>query len=136
MTAQETHGDLTIRRLCQLGVVSRAGYYRHFAAHAPGRAEADLREQVQRLSLAHRHYGYRRITAQLRREGHLANAKRVLRPMREDNLLCLRTRPFVPRTTDSRHYGGRYYGDTCNTPSIGYAVASEPASSRHRAGRI
>lgn len=103
MTAQETQGDLTIRRLCQLGGVSRAGYYRHFAAHAPGRADADLRDQVQRLSLAHRHYGYRRITAQLRREGHLANAKRVLRLMREDNLLCLRTRPFVPRTTDSRH---------------------------------
>jgi putative transposase len=27
----------------------------------------------------------------------------VLRIMREDNLLCLRTRPFVPVTTDSRH---------------------------------
>jgi transposase InsO family protein len=53
--------------------------------------------------LAHRHYGYRRITAQLRREGGVANAKRVLWLMREDNLLCLRQRPFVPRTTDSRH---------------------------------
>jgi len=31
------------------------------------------------------------------------NAKRVLRLMREDNLLCLRTRRFVPATTDSRH---------------------------------
>jgi len=39
----------------------------------------------------------------LRREGLVANAKRVLRLMREDNLLCLRTHPFVPRTTDSRH---------------------------------
>lgn len=27
----------------------------------------------------------------------------VHRLMREDNLLCLRARPFVPRTTDSRH---------------------------------
>jgi transposase InsO family protein len=103
MTAQETQGDPTIRRLCQLGGVSRAGYYRHFDAHAPARADADLRDAIQRLSLAHRHYGYRRITAQLRREGSVANAKRVLRLMREDNLLCLRTSPFVPRTTDSRH---------------------------------
>lgn len=111
MTAQETQGspeqgragDATIRRLCQLGGVSRAGYYRHFDANAPARADADLRDQIQRLSLAHRHYGYRRITAQLRREGRIANAKRVLRLMREDNLLCLRTSPFVPRTTDSRH---------------------------------
>jgi len=105
MTATETQGDphTTIQRLCQLGGVSRAGYYRHFEAHAPARADADLRDAIQRISLAHRHYGYRRITAQLRREGRIANAKRVLRLMREDNLLSLRARPFVPRTTDSRH---------------------------------
>lgn len=107
MTAQETQGylqgDPTIQRLCQLGGVSRAGYYRHFEEHAPARADADLRDAIQRLSLAHRHYGYRRITAQLRREGRIINAKRVLRLMNEDNLLCLRSRPFVPRTTNSRH---------------------------------
>ncbi len=105
MTAAETQGDphTSVQRLCQLGGVSRAGYYRHFEAHAPARADADLRDVIQRISLAHRHYGYRRITAQLRREGQIANAKRVLRLMREDNLLCLRARPFVPRTTDSRH---------------------------------
>jgi transposase InsO family protein len=105
MTATETQGDphTSIQRLCLLGRVSRAGYYRHFDAHAPARADADLRDAIQRLSLAHRHYGYRRITAQLRREGRIANAKRVLRLMREDNLLSLRARPFVPRTTDSRH---------------------------------
>ena len=43
---------------------------------------------------------------QLRREGFVANHKRVLRLMRlmrQDNLLCLRKRPFVPVTTDSRH---------------------------------
>jgi putative transposase len=107
MTGQETQGApqaaVTVERLCRLAGVSRAGYYRHFEASAPARADADLRDAMQRISLAHRHYGYRRITAQLRREGHLVNAKRVLRLMREDNLLCLRTRPFVPRTTDSRH---------------------------------
>ena len=107
MTAPETQGDAqqfsTIQRLCQLGSVSRAGYYRHFDAHAPARADAELRDLIQRLSLAHRHYGYRRVTAQLHREGQIANAKRVLRLMHEDNLLCLRARPFVPRTTDSRH---------------------------------
>jgi len=102
-TQGTTHGNATIQRLCQLGNVPRASYYRHFDAHAPARADADLRDVIQRLSLAHRHYGYRRITAQLRREGWIANAKRVLRLMHEDNLLCLRAKPFVPRTTDSRH---------------------------------
>jgi transposase InsO family protein len=107
MTGQETQGApqaaATVQRLCLLAGVSRAGYYRHFEASAPARADADLRDAIQRISLKHRHYGYRRITAQLRREGHLVNAKRVLRLMREDNLLALRSRPFLPRTTDSRH---------------------------------
>ena len=31
------------------------------------------------------------------------NRKRVLRLMQQDNLLCLRQKPFVPVTTDSRH---------------------------------
>ncbi|TIU45399.1 MAG: hypothetical protein E5W19_30680 [Mesorhizobium sp.] len=53
--------------------------------------------------MANRHYGYRRIGALLGREGWQVNHKRVLRVMGEDNLLCLRTRPFVPRTTESRH---------------------------------
>jgi transposase InsO family protein len=107
MTEQETQGSpqgaATVQRLCLLGGVSRAGYYRHFEASAPARADADLRGDIQRISLANRYYGYRRITAELRREGQVVNAKRVRRLMREDNLLALRSRPFVPRTTDSRH---------------------------------
>ncbi len=99
----QTHEDANIQRLCRLGGVSRAGYYRCFMTNQPARADADMRDHIQRISLAHRHYGYRRIAAELRREGHIVNAKRVLRLMREDNLLCLRAKPFVPHTTDSRH---------------------------------
>lgn len=39
---------------------------------------------------------------ELHRRGVEANHKRVLRLMREDNLLCLRKRGFI-HTTDSRH---------------------------------
>jgi putative transposase len=99
----QIHDDANVQRLCQLGGVSRAGYYRHFEMSAPARADTELRDCIQRLSLKHRHYGYRRVAAQLRREGQIVNAKRVLRLMREDNLLCLRASPFVPRTTDSHH---------------------------------
>ena len=56
-----------------------------------------------RLALANRHYGYRRIGALLRREGWCVNHKRVVRIMREDNLLCLKKPLFRPPTTDSRH---------------------------------
>lgn len=90
-------------RLCRLGEVSRASYYRHWRALAPRREEQELRDAIQRLALANRRYGYRYITALVRREGWQANHKRVLRIMREDNLLCLHKRPFVPVTTDSRH---------------------------------
>jgi transposase InsO family protein len=47
-------------------------------------------------------YGYRRITAELRRRGEVINHNRVLRLMREDNLLCLRKHKFIC-TTNSNH---------------------------------
>jgi transposase InsO family protein len=86
-----------------LAGVSRAGYYRRWQASAPRQEETTVRDAIQRVVLANRRYGYRRIAAQLRRDGLVANHKRVLRLMRQDNLLCLRKRPFVPVTTDSRH---------------------------------
>lgn len=89
--------------MCALVGVSRAGYYRHWQASAPRQEETAVRDAIQRVALANRRYGYRRITAQLRREGLGVNGKRVLRLLRADNLLCLRVRPFVPITTDSRH---------------------------------
>jgi transposase InsO family protein len=94
--------------MCVLAGVSRAGYYRAWQSSAPRAEQTALRDAIQRLALAHRHYGYRRITALLRREGWAANHKRVLRLMREDNLLCLRKPAFVPATTDGRH-GWRIY---------------------------
>jgi transposase InsO family protein len=89
--------------MCALGGVNRTGYYRQWAASAPREEETALRDGVQRVALANRRYGYRRIAAQLRRDGFVVNHKRVLKLMRRDNLLCLRRRPFVPVTTDSRH---------------------------------
>ena len=89
--------------MCQLGQVSRAGYYRRWRASQPREEETGLRDRVQTLALAHRHYGYRRLGVLLRREGWRANHKRVLRLLRTDNLLCLRRRAFVPATTDSQH---------------------------------
>ena len=67
------------------------------------REDADLRDLIQRAALTNRHYGYRRIAQELRRQGLIVNAKRVLRLMREDNLLALRAKPFVPRTTMGDH---------------------------------
>jgi transposase InsO family protein len=96
-------GELSIARMCALAALSRAGYYRQWRDFAPREEETGVRDVIQRLALKNRHYGYRRICAQLAREGWAVNHKRVLRLMRQDNLLCLRERSFVPATTDSRH---------------------------------
>ena len=103
MTSPLPQGGLPVERQCALAGVSRAGYYRHWRASSPRQEETGVRDAIQRVALANRRYGYRRVAAELRRQGWAVNRKRVLRLMRADNLLCLRKRPFVPATTDSRH---------------------------------
>ena len=102
-TQAERQGGLGIDRMCRLAGVSRAGYYRHWRASQPAREETAVRDVVQRLSLAHHFYGYRRVTALMRAEGWAVNHKRVQRIRRSDNLLCVTGRTFRPPTTDSRH---------------------------------
>jgi putative transposase len=103
MTTPLLQGESTIVRMCALAGVSRAGYYRHWVASAPRQEETAVRDMVQRVALAEKYYGYRRVAFELGRAGVVVNRKRVLRLMGEDNLLCLRRRAFVPATTDSNH---------------------------------
>ncbi|MCE7975610.1 MAG: IS3 family transposase [Nitrospira sp. NTP1] len=96
-------GSLSIERMCQLAPVSRAGFYRSLQEWHPVEEEMAVRDAIQQIALAHRRrYGYRRITAELRRRGLLVNHKRVARLMREDNLLAVQPRAFIA-TTDSQH---------------------------------
>lgn len=88
--------------LCQMTGLNRAGYYRWRTPPAATPLAMELRHELQQTALQWPAYGYRRITAELQRRGFDVNHKRVLRLMREDNLLCLRRRAFVV-TTDSRH---------------------------------
>lgn len=88
--------------LCQMTGLNRAGFYRWRAPRQSTPVEMELRDAMQRTALESPAYGYRRITAELQRQGFEVNHKRVLRMMREDNLLCVRRRAFVA-TTDSRH---------------------------------
>lgn len=91
-----------VQRLCRLSGIARASYYRGLEGHAPREADIELLGQIQVLSLRYKFYGYRRITAQLRRQGVIVNAKRVQRLMREDNLTALRRKPFIPPSPDNR----------------------------------
>jgi putative transposase len=96
-------GQTHVHHLCGLARLPRSGFYRRAEAKAPAKADADLRSAIHAIALAHKHYGHRMVAAELKRQGFEANRKRVLRLMREDNLLSLRKKPFAPRTTDSRH---------------------------------
>lgn len=88
--------------MCALTRLNRANYYRWLKRSVPGEGGMELRAEMQRICLGHRRYGYRRVTAALRYAGFAANHKRVLRLMKQDNLLALRKRKFVV-TTESGH---------------------------------
>jgi transposase InsO family protein len=96
-------GKLSVERMCALSAVSRAGFYRSLHQREPDLEEMELRSAIQAVVIEHRlRYGYRRVTAELRHRGFVANHKRVVRLMRLDNLLALRRSAFVA-TTDSDH---------------------------------
>ena len=96
-------GSLSIERMCQLARISRAGFYRSLKERVPLEESMEVRSAIQQIALEHRRrYGYRRVTAELRRRGMLVNHKRVARIMREDSLLAVQPKRFVT-TTDSNH---------------------------------
>ena len=53
-------------------------------------------------------YGYRRVTAELKRQGIKHNKKKVLRVMKENGLIKKKRKKTKPKTTDSRHRLFRY----------------------------
>jgi putative transposase len=89
--------------------LSRSSFYYKLKSQSPERmeAEADLRDKIEAICLEYTRYGYRRVTHELRYRGSHVNHKRVLRIMRESDLLCRMKRRRV-RTTDSRHGFPRY----------------------------
>ena len=91
-----------MRRLCQVFAVAPSSYH-YRRTHAD---EQDLRARIERIALEFPRYGYRRMAVELRRRGARVNHKRVLRLMREDNLL-VQVRRFCC-TTNSAHDYGRF----------------------------
>lgn len=68
---------------CRALGLARSSYYR---LSSVSQQNQELRRQILSLSRDHPRYGYRRITALLRREGKQINEKRVLRVRREAGL--------------------------------------------------
>ena len=97
--------ERALRSLGEAVGLSRSTIFRRLQSPGSGASannDVELRAQIQSIALEMRSYGYRPITKELHRRDVKANHKRVLRLLREDNLLCLRRRALV-RTTDSDH---------------------------------
>jgi transposase InsO family protein len=92
-----------VRQVCRVLGSPRSRYY--YQPHPYG--EASLKAAIGRLAGEWPTYGYRRITALLRREDFQVNHKRVLRLMRAMGLQGQRPARH-PRTTCSHHGYPRY----------------------------
>jgi transposase InsO family protein len=84
--------------------LARSSYYYHPKTKS---TEADLRGKIEAICLEFPGYGYRRVTEQLKRDRLPVNHKKVLRVMKESDLICRVKRKWV-KTTDSRHPFRRY----------------------------
>ena len=80
-------------------------YYRQKTDHL--RKDADVIDRIEAICLEFPGYGYRRVTEQLKHDEMVINHKRVLRLMRESDLLCRARRKRV-KTTNSKHPFPRY----------------------------
>lgn len=86
---------------------SSSFYYKPKSKTECMEAEADLRDKIESICLEYTRYGYRRVTHELKCRNLTVNHKKVLRIMRESDLLC-RVRRRRVKTTDSKHRFPRY----------------------------
>jgi transposase InsO family protein len=103
MVARALRDEYRVSDLCAALDMSRSSFY--YARQDP--ADVTLRAAIERLVGEWPTYGYRRVTALLRREGWCINHKRVQRVM-QDMGLQVRQKPRKVRTTNSQHDFPRY----------------------------
>ena len=92
--------------MCQMLGVSRSWLYEAWLYEKPifvqpSEEDTRLRDAIECLCLDFPGYGYRRITAQLHRDGWSVNHKRVLAVMQKESLLCRLQKAFRPPSASS-----------------------------------
>ena len=78
--------------------IARSTYY----GAPPADRDAEILTRIEAICAEFEAYGYRRVTAELRHQGHVVNSKKVRRLMREHDLQPKQRRRYVA-TTDSDH---------------------------------
>ena len=84
------HTELSIRRQCELMTVVRST---HYYESVPIRDETVIANEIHEIWQDMPFYGYRRITEELRRRGHVVNHKRISRLMDAMNIRELYPKP-------------------------------------------
>jgi transposase InsO family protein len=99
---QDLSNAYSKRMLCDLLELAPSTFY----YTSQGQDDLSLLSLIEGVLLRFPTYGYRRVTKQLQRERQCVNHKRVLRVMRDNDLLAVVKRRV--RTTQSGHSYGRY----------------------------
>jgi transposase InsO family protein len=101
-----TDESISLSRASQLLNVNRSSNYQRVTQHSqhPSNSAQDLalQDNIHRIAVEYPQYRYRRITNELQRQGVLVNHKKILRIMKEDDLIYAK-KMFKPVTTDSDH---------------------------------
>jgi len=87
---EKNHKSLSVRKQCSVLELNRSTLYYEAVE---GLEDTQLANEIHELWIEMPFYGYRRITAELRRRGYSINEKRVLRLMRKMNVQALYPRP-------------------------------------------
>jgi putative transposase len=90
-----------------MDIPSSTYYYKPKSNLVKKKRDADIADAIEKICYEHLYYGYRRVTAALRRKGMVVNHKKVLKLMKKMGIACRKRKRFVS-TTDSRH-GFRTY---------------------------
>ena len=88
---ERNNKDITVKRQCELLSVPRSAVYSK--QPDPATTDLELMRLIDQQYLKTPFYGTRRMTAHLRRLGHLVNRKRVRRLMRKMGLVAIYPRP-------------------------------------------
>jgi putative transposase len=95
--------EYPVTLVCDVLACARSSYY-----YRPGKSDdQEVKLAIQKVAAEWPTYGYRRVTAQLRREGWTVNRKQVRRLLRGMGLQ-VKVRRKTQKTTDSTHSFPRY----------------------------
>jgi len=95
--------EVPISKGCASLEINRRTYYYSLKERRIFPNDKSIRDSILAIALEFQKYGYRRITAELHRRNQSVNHKKVLRIMREENILCSPKKKFRITTTDSNH---------------------------------